>query len=44
MGTVITCAVAINNRRYDYNNSDNYPGLGYELLDAYILRTPSSKY
>lgn len=42
--TVITCAVAINNRRYDYNNSDNYSGLGYELLDAYILRTPSSKY
>ncbi|MBO7188821.1 MAG: hypothetical protein J6V31_04475, partial [Tidjanibacter sp.] len=41
--TVITSAVAIDNRRYDYTNSGDYSGLGYELLDTYILEAPSSK-
>ena len=34
---VITCIVAVRARRNDYANQDKYSGIGYELLDRYIL-------
>lgn len=36
---VITCTIAINIRKHDYNKIGDYSGLGYELLDSYILKT-----
>lgn len=35
---VITCAVALSNRDNDRNRFRDYSGLGYELLDKYILK------
>lgn len=40
---VITCAVAESNRRNDYYERGDYSGLGYELLDKYILRESTPK-
>lgn len=36
---VITCTIAIDIRKHDYNKIGDYSGLGYELLDSYILKT-----